>query len=425
MYLCKSLDGYGFPSSYSVLSKQDVFNFLKNIDLSKNGSLLKEKTFRILFPELYSELVIFVSNHNIMNDWKFNRKLFHFLQDDVDLKLGLCTVCGEKYTRFESFNYGYHMYCSMKCTGKSLDRLEKIKCTNLERFGYDNAVKSPEIRTKIKNTNLEKYGVEYPLQSSEIKVKWKSTNLEKYGCDYSISSDEVREKVKQTNLEKYGCENVFQSDIIKEKIKDTNNEKYYVDNPLQSSDIKEKWKTTNLERYGCEYSINSQFCQDKVKTTNFERYGCENVFQSDIIKKKIKQTNLEKYGVENYAQTNEFTKYHRKQIEYDDLTFDSSWEVIVYQYCKENNIPCEYQPDITFEYEYGGKEHYYHPDFLINGKLYEVKGDHFFDGDKMICPFDRSKDELFEAKYQCMLHNSVIFIRNNEIEKIKNNINIF
>ena len=129
--------------------------------------------------------------------------------------------------------------------------------------------------------------------------------------------------------------------------------------------------------------------------------------------------------MENYDQTNEFTKYHRKQIEYDDLTFDSSWEVIVYQYCKENNIPCEYQPDITFEYEYGGKEHYYHPDFLINGKLYEVKGDHFFDGDKMICPFDRSKDELFEAKHQCMLHNSVIFIRNNEIEKIKNNINIF
>ena len=129
--------------------------------------------------------------------------------------------------------------------------------------------------------------------------------------------------------------------------------------------------------------------------------------------------------MENYAQTNEFTKYHRKQIEYDDLTFDSSWEVIVYQYCKENNIPCEYQPDITFEYEYGGKEHYYHPDFLINGKLYEVKGDHFFDGDKMICPFDRSKDELFEAKHQCMLHNSVIFIRNNEIEKIKSNINIF
>ncbi len=425
MYLCESLDDYGFPLSYSVESKQDVFDFLKNIVVDKNGSLLKEKTFKRLFPKLYDELNDFISHHSIMCDWSFKRKLYHFLLEDEDLKIGLCEVCGKKYTRFENFIYGYHKYCSMQCTGKSSERLKKIKCTNLERFGYDNVVKSPEIRTKIKNTNLEKYGVEYPLQSSDIKEKWKNTNLEKYGCEYSVSSNEIREKVKQTNLEKYGCENVFQSDIIKEKIRDTNNEKYYVDNPLQSLDIKEKWKNTNFEKYGCEYSINSQCCQDKVKATNLEKYGCENVFQSDLIKEKIKQTNLEKYGVENYAQTNDFSKYHRKRIEYDGLTFDSSWEVIVYQYCKENNIPCEYQPDITFKYEYDNQIHYYHPDFLINGKLYEVKGDQFFDGDIMICPYDRSKDELFEAKHQCILYNGVLFIRNNEIKKIKNNINIF
>ena len=27
------------------------------------------------------------------------------------------------------------------------------------------------------------------------------------------------------------------------------------------------------------------------------------------------------------------------------------------------------------QYEYDGKVHTYHPDFLINGKVYEVKGD--------------------------------------------------
>ena len=426
VYLCKSLDEYGFPSTYSVLSKRDVFNFLKCIDLSKNGSLIKEKTFSLLFPELYSELVSFVADNNtIMSEWKFNRKLFHFLQDDTDLKLGVCEVCGKKYTSFESFTYGYRNYCSMKCTGKSIQRLEKIKQTNIERFGCDNAFKSSEIRAKIKNTNLDRYGAEYPLQSSEIKERWKNTNIEKYGCEYSISSDEIREKTKSTNLERYGCENVFQSDEVKEKIKESNNLKYYVDYPLQSSGIKEKWKKTNMEKYGCEYSINSQCCQDKVKHSNLERYGCENVFQSDEVKEKIKHTNLEKYGFENYTQTKEFAKYHRKSIEYDGLSFDSSWEVIVYRYCKDNNIQCDYQPNIIFEYEYDGKKHYYHPDFLINGKIYEVKGEHFFNGDKMICPFDRNKDGLFEAKHQCILNNDVIFIRNNEIEKIKNNINIF
>lgn len=425
MYLCKSLCEYGFPPSYSTLSKQDVFSFLKNIDLSRNGFLLREGTFRTLFPELYSELLMFLENHPSMNGWKFNRKLFHFLQDDDNLKLGLCEVCGEKYSRFENFKVGYHKYCSIKCTGKSAERMEHIKKTNLERYGYENVGKSCEIRRRAKNTNLERYGVEYPLQSQAIKSKWVKTNLEKYGCEYGISSDSVRKKTKETNLEKYGCENVFQSEDVKDKIKESNIERYGVESPLKSPEIKEKWKRTNLEKYDCEYSINSQYCREKVKHTNLERYGCENVFQSEEVKDRIRKSNMERYGVENFSQSNEFAKYHRKPVEYDGMTFDSSWEVVVYQYCKENGISCEYQPDIVFEYEYDGKKHFYHPDFLIDGKLYEVKGEQFFDGDKMVCPFDRSKDGLFDSKYKCMVENGVKLLRNCEINKLKNNINIF
>ena len=107
------------------------------------------------------------------------------------------------------------------------------------------------------------------------------------------------------------------------------------------------------------------------------------------------------------------------------MTFDSSWEVKVYQYCKENNISCIYQPDIQFIYEYQGKEHVYQPDFLINDKLYEVKGDQFFEGDKMINPFDRSQDGLFEMKHQCMIENNVVILKKDDINQIKNSINIF
>lgn len=43
--------------------------------------------------------------------------------------------------------------------------------------------------------------------------------------------------------------------------------------------------------------------------------------------------------------------------------------------------------------------------------MIEIKGDHFFrDNDPskdMICPFDRSKDMLFEAKHQCMIENNI------------------
>ena len=41
----------------------------------------------------------------------------------------------------------------------------------------------------------------------------------------------------------------------------------------------------------------------------------------------------------------------------------------------ENNIGFEYQPSISFEYEYDGKVHTYHPDFKVGDKIFEVKGD--------------------------------------------------
>ena len=112
----------------------------------------------------------------------------------------------------------------------------------------------------------------------------------------------------------------------------------------------------------------------------------------------------------------------RKKTKYDNLMFDSNWEVIVYKYCKENNIPCEYQPNITFEYLYNNEIHQYHPDFLINGKLYEVKGNQFFYNNKMINPYDRSQDELYEAKHQCMIKNDIIILNGDDIKKIKERI---
>ena len=236
----------------------------------------------------------------------------------------------------------------------------------------------------------------------------------------SMKDENVQNKRKKTCLEKYGVEHYNKTEESKEKHKNTNLKKYGVESVLQSEEIKEKIKETNFERYGVENYAQTDEYKNKVKITCLEKYGVEYYFQSDDKKKKSKQTCIERYGVEHYSQTSKFAKYHRKQIEYDGLTFDSNWEVIVYKYCKENNISCEYQPDIIFEYEYNDKKHYYHPDFLINGKLYEVKGDHFFDGDKMICPYNRNDymDGLFEAKHQCMLKNGVIILRKGNLHQV-------
>ena len=136
---------------------------------------------------------------------------------------------------------------------------------------------------------------------------------------------------------------------------------------------------------------------------------------------RIIKTNLERYGVKSYTQTYEYhkNKRHKYHLEkYPGLTFDSKWEVKVYEFCKDNNVKVEYSPKISYDYEYGGKVWTYHPDFLINGKLYEVKGDNFFKinestgKEEMFCPYGRKKlgEEKwkwlcgkYEAKHQCMI----------------------
>lgn len=58
---------------------------------------------------------------------------------------------------------------------------------------------------------------------------------------------------------------------------------------------------------------------------------------------------------------------------YKGIFCDSSWELAVLIYCLDHGISIERCTE-NRPYEYDGKIHYYHPDFVIDGKIYEVKG---------------------------------------------------
>ena len=76
-----------------------------------------------------------------------------------------------------------------------------------------------------------------------------------------------------------------------------------------------------------------------------------------------------------------------------------------------------------FYYEFDRSKHAYEPDFLIEGHLVEVKGDHFFkENGTMQNPYDHSQDSLYEAKHQCMVENGVEIWRANEYSKYVNYI---
>ena len=107
-----SLEDYGFPESFDRTNKSDVFYFLTKLNKDKSGNLVCESYsnnklnggFLKFFPELYQEYKSIVFPEE-SNDWRFCQKLWHFLQNDYELRLGICPICGKRCT-MESFKEG-------------------------------------------------------------------------------------------------------------------------------------------------------------------------------------------------------------------------------------------------------------------------------------------------------------------------------
>ena len=99
-------------------TKEEALSIIKT---KPNGNI-EEFNFKKKFPELYQEL----STWNFPSDFKFSQKLWHFLQNDMEFKLGLCVVCGKRCT-FKSFVTGYSQHCSNKCSTLDENTQNKIK----------------------------------------------------------------------------------------------------------------------------------------------------------------------------------------------------------------------------------------------------------------------------------------------------------
>lgn len=269
-----------------------------------------------------------------------------------------------------------------------LPPLEKAKIISLEKYGVDNPSKSEEIKEKIKNIVLEKYGTVCSLLNNEVKQKRKETMIEKYGAEYSSQSKIIKEKYKKTMLEKYG-----------------------VEHPSYSKEIREKCKKTILERYGVENLFYSEEIKEKCKKTMLERYGVEYSGQSSILLQKTIENNIKNNG---YFKTSNVYNY-------DNINFNSSWEIYYYFYLKYNNIPFVYSPiDKKFFYYYDNKKHRYFPDFKVYDRYVEIKGDHFFDKDgNFISPYKKEDNYKYKAKWNCMMENNILILKREDIVPFK------
>ena len=224
----------------------------------------------------------------------------------------------------------------------------------------------------MKQTNIKNCGHECSLHGTN-ENKTRQAFFDKHGCYYSAQSKEILEKQKQTKLEIHGD---------------------------ATYNNREKAQKTCMKVYGKKYAS----CSEKVKLKTIEN-------------------NVKKYGVNYPIQLPEIRKKGQHKYNYFGIKFDSSIEIAYYIWLKDHNIEFEYQPNIDIVYHLNGEEHHYNPDFLVEGRVIELKGLQFFENKdpskKMINPYKYKNDtpeiiqyrnDLMEAKHQCMIENGVKII---------------
>jgi hypothetical protein len=179
------------------------------------------------------------------------------------LKIKKCIVCG---TRID-YNKGKRnesLFCSMKCRkskeGNEIWK-EKLESSLKKKYGegVTNVFQREDVKEKIKCTNLQKYGVEYTGQSEEVKTKIRKTMMERYGVEYNSQIKGFKRNLLNTYYEK-----------LIEKLKDyklsiiTSKEEYKGVNHSQShsdyydmrceecgKDFKYKFNTKKDLKYAC------------------------------------------------------------------------------------------------------------------------------------------------------------------------------
>jgi hypothetical protein len=161
-------------------------------------------------------------------------------------------------------------YCK-SCQNKNTQ--EKLKETNLIKYGCKYNLHNPEVKQKRTNTFIEKYGG-HPSQNNEIKEKKKKTFLKNYGVDNNMKSDEFKKTMKQAFINKYGVDHQMKISEVKQKIKETNLIKYGVEHNSQNEDIKKKKTQTMMQKYGVEYMMQSNDFKEKSKKNLFRKIWC-------------------------------------------------------------------------------------------------------------------------------------------------------
>lgn len=414
-------------------------------DLIKKSKTLSGITRMIKKCNCLLEILINRTNY-LPNDEKITKRLYHIKYDLYNIPK--CPICSDD----KKWDIGENRYVktckNRKCSYKyniinnpEIEKNRRIKISQSQKNKTSEEKKT--IIDKIKQTNLEKYGFDCYAKTNEFK----KLMIDKFGVISPFELEEIRNKSKKTLLDKTGFDHNFKIPEVKEKIKQTFIKNYGFNIPTKNPEIKEKTKKTNIKKYGAiTYSQTKEY-NEKVKKTNLLLFGKESYTQTDEYKERYKNTCLKKYGTEHWMQNDDNFQYFEKCLlenhknKYKKYTLPNN-EIVYVQgyedYVLEEILLKKYNlndiiiknKDITnfigkIHYEVNSKKHKYYPDFYIRSKnlIIEVKSDYTFDLDREINILKKNSCENKNIKFEYIIISNSEY-RKWKTQKIKNNYEI-
>ena len=164
-----------------------------------------------------------------------SQRFWHIVNDKKIVKC-VNPMC-KNSTTFLGFFHGYLNNCCTGCAQKNPDTINKIKSTNLKRYGTEYGLSNIDVINKKKSTVKEKYGVDNISQAKGISEKKKETCLKNYGVEWILGDQKRKE---ECVFKKYGVKNVRFVDAIANKISNTRRGDFF-DSIMKSNRLTERY----------------------------------------------------------------------------------------------------------------------------------------------------------------------------------------
>ena len=105
--------------------------------------------------------------------FKFSQKLYHYFNNDYNLSLGICPICGNR-CHYKNLNEGYRTYCSLQCRSNDVNLKENTEDKNIV---YSNGKCYDEVEIKELLSRLMEGTIKEVILATNPRVEGEATAM--------------------------------------------------------------------------------------------------------------------------------------------------------------------------------------------------------------------------------------------------------